>query len=163
MKTAIYPGTFDPVTNGHIDIIERALKLFDKVIVAVTNNPDKTSFFSMLERMEMLKKSIPEKVEVDSFNCLLVDYCKKKKAGVIIRGLRAVSDFDYEFQMTIMNRKLNKDIETVFLMPHTEYFFLSSSIVRQVAKLGGSLEYLVPNFVEKKLRVNGNRKDSKNI
>lgn len=152
MKIAVYAGTFDPVTNGHIDIVERALKLFDKVIVAVAENPEKKAFFTVGERKEMLKKCLKGNVEIDSFNGLLVDYCKKKKANVIIRGLRAVSDFDFEFQMTIMNRNLNKNIETVFFMTDKEYFFLKSSTVRQVAKLGGNLNGLVPNIVEKKLK-----------
>lgn len=152
MRTSVYAGTFDPVTNGHIDIVERALKLFDKVIVAVAENPEKKAFFTVEERKDMLRRCLKGNVEVDSFNCLLADYLKKKKINITIRGLRAVSDFDFEFQMTVMNRKLNKDIETVFFMTDKEYFFLKSSTVRQVAKLGGSLNGLVPDIVEKKLK-----------
>ena len=153
MTLAIYPGSFDPITMGHIDVIKRALKMFDKVIVAVGNSKDKKYTFSMEERMEMVKESVKDlDVEVDSFSGLLVDYAKSKEATVIIRGLRAVSDFEYEFQSTLMNRKLNEDVETVFIMTRGMYVYLSSSIVKEVASLNGDLNGMVPSNVERKLR-----------
>ena len=156
MKTAVYPGSFDPITNGHLDVIERAAKLFGKVIVAVIGNPEKTSFFSLKDRLQMLKESIPpgcRNVEIESFDGLLVDYVKKEKAGAVVRGLRAVSDFDYEFQMALTNRRMAPDIETVFLMTDYRYSYLSSSFVKQIARLGGDISGLVPGAVEKHLRL----------
>jgi pantetheine-phosphate adenylyltransferase len=152
-RTAIYPGSFDPVTNGHLDIIKRAVKLFDKVIVAVINNPDKNLLFSAAERVKMLEECFAgqPKLEIDSFDGLLVDYAEKKKAKAIIRGLRAISDFDYEFQMALTNRKLDPEIETVFLMTDHKYSYLNSSLVRQIAKLGGDIKELVPLAVSKRL------------
>ncbi|OGC22117.1 pantetheine-phosphate adenylyltransferase [candidate division WOR-1 bacterium RIFOXYB2_FULL_42_35] len=149
MKVAIYPGSFDPVTNGHVDIIKRAAKLFGRVIVAVIGNPGKNPQFTLLERVQMLKASLQgvKNVQVDSFDGLLVDYAKKKKAKTIVRGLRAVSDFDYEFQMALTNRKMAKDIETVFLMTDYKYSYLSSSFVKQIAGLGGDVGELVPKAV----------------
>lgn len=154
MKRAIYPGSFDPVTNGHLDVLKRATEIFDEVYVAVIANPEKKPFFSFEDRLEMLKiaaKGI-KKVKVDSFKGLLVDYAKKIKACAIVRGLRAVSDFDYEFQMALTNRKLNPEVETVFLMTDYKYSYLSSSMVRQLARLKGDITGLVPNNVIKKLK-----------
>jgi len=153
-RIAVYPGSFDPVTNGHIDVIKRALQLFDRVIVAVIENPSKEVVFSVDERMEILRavtRRLPG-VVVSHFDGLLVDYVKKKGAKVIIRGLRAVSDFEYEFQMALTNRKLAPDIETVFLMPADRYTYLSSSIVKEVVSLNGSVAGLVPREVEARLR-----------
>ncbi|MBU1026759.1 MAG: pantetheine-phosphate adenylyltransferase [Candidatus Margulisbacteria bacterium] len=153
MKVAIYPGSFDPITNGHVDIIKRASELFDKVIVAVIRNPEKKARFSLDERVEMLQQSFRtvKLVEVDSFDGLLVDYAKKKKANIIVRGLRAVSDFDYEFQMALTNRKMAPKIETLFFMTDYKYSYLSSSFVKQIARLGGDISELVPSAVANKL------------
>ncbi len=153
MNIAVYPGSFDPVTNGHIDIIERAANLFDQVIVSVIKNPDKKSKFSLLQREKMIEKSVPhlDNVKVESFEGLLVDYAKKKKARVIVRGLRAVSDFDYEFQMALTNRKMAPDIETLFFMTDYKYSYLSSSFVKQIASLGGDIKDLAPKAVAKAL------------
>jgi pantetheine-phosphate adenylyltransferase len=154
MKIAIYPGSFDPVTNGHVDVIERAAKLFHKVIVAVIRNPEKRAQFSLTERVGMLKESLTnhKNVLVDSFDGLLVDYARKKKAMTIIRGLRAVSDFDYEFQMALTNRKMAPKIETLFFMTDYKYSYLSSSFVKQIARLGGDISSLVPKAVREKLK-----------
>ncbi len=153
-KIAVYPGSFDPVTNGHIDVIKRAVRLFDQVIVAVIENAGKNVLFSVDERMEMLTAVTRglSGVVVSHFDGLLVDYVKKNRAKVIIRGLRAVSDFEYEFQMALTNRKLAPDIETVFLMPAEAYTYLSSSIVKEVVSLKGKVEGLVPRQVEARLR-----------
>lgn len=153
-RIGIYPGSFDPVTNGHIDLIERALRIVDELIVAVAHTASKESLFSISERVGMLKEATSDipNVRVSSLDGLLVDYARKEKAQVIIRGVRAVSDFEYEFQMALMNRKLNKDVETVFMMPDARYSFLSSSIMKEVVSFGGSLCDLVPPVVEKKLR-----------
>jgi len=154
MKTAIYPGSFDPVTCGHIDVVERAARIFGKVYVAVIANPEKEASFSLADRIAMLKGATRhiKKVTVDSFDGLLVDYARAKRARAIIRGLRAVSDFDYEFQMALANRKMCPEIETVFLMTDSKYAFLSSSLVRQISGLGGSVSGLVPKNVEKKFK-----------
>ncbi len=154
---AIYPGTFDPVTNGHIDLIKRALKLFSRLIVAIGENPAKKPLFSLEERLEMLEESlkdIPERdrLEITSFSGLLVEFARKKGAKVIVRGLRAVSDFEYEFQLALMNRRLARDIDTVFLMPGFRWIFISSTIIKEAARFGGSVEGLVPPIVEKKLK-----------
>lgn len=150
---AVYPGTFDPVTNGHLDIIKRALKIFDKIIVAVGDNPVKKALFTTDERIKMLKESTKNlSVEIDSFSGLLVDYLKKKNSKTIIRSLRAISDFDYEFQMTITNRELDDNVDTLFFMTDKEYFYLNSGLVKQVAKHNGDLSKSVPKFVEKKLK-----------
>lgn len=153
MAKVIYPGTFDPVTNGHIDIINRAVELFDQVIVTVAKNPGKTALFSVEERVEMLKESLKgyDKVRVDSFDGLVVDHAKNVGAVGIIRGLRAVSDFEYEFQMALMNRKLAGDITTILLMPHARYTYLNSTIVRNLAQFHGNVAEFVPPIVLKKL------------
>ncbi len=150
---AVYPGTFDPATNGHLDIIKRAAKLFDKVIVAVLINRSKQPIFSVKERLKQLKeitKDIPN-VEVDSFDGLLAEYMKKKDSHIAVRGLRAVSDLEYEFQIANTNRALNKEMDTIFLMPRAKYTYLSSSMVREVYSLGGRLQDYVPEVVEKAL------------
>ncbi|RLE02685.1 MAG: pantetheine-phosphate adenylyltransferase, partial [Candidatus Aminicenantes bacterium] len=149
-----YPGSFDPITNGHVDIILRGLKIFDKILIAVLENPKKTPLFSTKERVEMIKEIFAkeEKVEVKSFHGLLVDFARKNKAHVVMRGLRAISDFEYEFQMALMNRKLDPEIETLFMMPNVKYSFLSSRLVKEVCMLGGCLTGLVPEIVEKRLR-----------
>jgi pantetheine-phosphate adenylyltransferase len=154
MKIAVYPGSFDPVTNGHVDVIERASRMFGKVYVAVIRNPEKEAYFALKDRMEMLKQATRhiKNVAVDSFSGLLVDYAKKKGALAIIRGLRVGSDFDYEFQMALTNRKLNPKIETVFFMTDGKYAFLSSSLVKQIAKLRGALTGMVPPNVAKKMK-----------
>lgn len=158
MKIAVYPGSFDPITNGHLDVIERASRLFDRVIVALIKNPDKTPQFSLKDRMAMLAASVPhcDNVEVDNFEGLLVEYVASKKACAVVRGLRAVSDFDYEFQMALTNRRLAPDIETVFLMTDYRYSYLSSSVVKQIAGLGGDVSGLVPAAVA--LHLKGKRK-----
>ncbi|HYE80573.1 MAG TPA: pantetheine-phosphate adenylyltransferase [Clostridia bacterium] len=150
MKIAVCPGSFDPATNGHIDIIKRSGELFDKVIVAVLNNPSKQPLFSVEERVELLKKTCcsMENVEIDSFSGLLIEYAKSRNASVIVKGLRAVSDFEYELQMALMNKKLNPGIETVFMMTSSKYSYLSSSLVKEVAKLGGCIKGLVPETIE---------------
>ncbi|MTI67582.1 MAG: pantetheine-phosphate adenylyltransferase [Firmicutes bacterium] len=146
----VYPGSFDPVTYGHLDIIKRSRRKFDKVIVAVLNNPSKKALFSVEERIELLKKATKnmDNVEIDCFTGLLVDYVKGKDISMIIKGLRAVSDFEYELQMALMNNRLNTDIETFFLMTGSEYSFLSSSLVKEVAKFDGDISQLVPKEVE---------------
>ncbi len=148
---AIYPGTFDPVTNGHIDLIMRARKIFPDLIVAVAHNPSKHTMFSSKERVDMLKKSV-KGVKVEEFKGLVVDYARRKKAKVLIRGLRMISDFEYEFQMALTNRKLAKDIETFFLMPHESYSFLSSKLIKEAAYLGANISCFVPALVEKALK-----------
>lgn len=153
-RIAIYPGTFDPVTNGHCDIIHRGLKLFDRLIVAVAVNGSKTPLFSVEERLSMLSESLKgiPNLAVDSFSTLLVDYAAEKGAETIIRGLRAVSDFEYEFQMALMNRKLNKNIQTVFLMTGMRWIFISSSIIKEASQFGGDTRKLVPPVVYEKLK-----------
>lgn len=153
-KLAIYPGTFDPLTNGHISIIKRALKIFDRLVVAILINPSKTPLFSLEERIDMINeifKGEPN-VEVDTFNGLLIDYAVQKKSNVIVRGLRALSDFEYEFQMALMNRKLNRDIQSVFLMTDYKWFYISSTIVKEAARYGGDIKGLVPPFICAKLK-----------
>jgi pantetheine-phosphate adenylyltransferase len=152
-KIGIYPGTFDPITFGHIDIIKRSVILFDKVIVAVTTNPSKSPLFSVTERIEMIKLVTPdiENIEIDGFNDLLVNYARIKQATAIIRGLRATSDFEYEFQMALVNRKLSESLLTVFLMPNEKYTYLNSTIVKEVARLKGDIRCFVPLEIQQKL------------
>ena len=152
-KVAIYPGSFDPVTNGHIDIVERGLKLFDKIIVSILHNPSKQYLFTLAEREEMLKDSMKKlkNIEIDSFDGLLVDYAASRKANAILRGLRAMSDFEYEFQMALMNRRLNREVQTVFLMTGLRWIFTSSSIIKEAIQFGGNIEGMVPRLVQKKL------------
>jgi pantetheine-phosphate adenylyltransferase len=149
-KVAIYPGTFDPVTKGHIDVMERSLRLFDRVYVGVFDNVSKSVLFSNQERIAMIRQATAhlQGLEVEAFYSLLVDYAKARGACAIIRGLRAVSDFDYEFQMTLMNRKLDSMTETVFMMPSEEYVYVSSRLIKEVVGLGGRVTGLVPDFVE---------------
>jgi len=151
---AIYPGSFDPITNGHLDLIERASKLFDRLIVALLRNLEKDALFSLQEREEMLVESLRHlpNVSVDSFDGLLVDYARRKGAQVILRGIRAVSDYEYELQMALMNRQLEPGVETVFMLPGEAYSYLSSRLVKEVARLGGSVKGLVPPQVEKRIR-----------
>jgi len=153
-KIAIYPGSFDPITNGHIDIIKRARLLFDKIIIAVNDNPQKPFLFTAKERVEMIKEilNLSTGVEVESFRGLLVHYADKKGASFIIRGLRALSDFEYEFQIDLMNRKLNPKIQTVYLMTNQSYSYLSSSIIKEIIRLGGNTPSLIPDLVRKKLQ-----------
>ena len=149
MVRAIYPGSFDPVTNGHLDIIDRASKVFDHLVVVVLENPRKVSTFSMDEKVEMLNKIVTpyKNVEVDSYKGLLIDYAQKSGASIIIKGLRAISDFEFEFQMALTNRKLNCDVETMFMMTNNMYSFISSSIVKEVAGYGGEIKDLVPSLL----------------
>ena len=152
-KIAIYPGTFDPITLGHVDIIERASVVFDTVIVTLAVNPAKETMFNSRERKEMIEEAISDKpnVSVEKFNGLIVDFAKKNNASVIIRGLRAVSDFEYEFQMALMNRQLAENITTVFLMPHEKFTYLNSTIVRNISGFGGNIEKFVTKYVATKL------------
>lgn len=153
-KIAVYPGSFDPVTNGHINLIERALEVFDKLVVAVAHNPNKSGLFSVEERLEMIRVALKNdpRVTVASFKGLLVDFVEKQGGRVIIRGLRALSDFEYEFQMTLMNRKLNRKVDTIFLMTGYKWFYISSRIIKEAASLGGSVRGLVPEIVHQRLK-----------
>lgn len=147
MTVAIYPGTFDPLTNGHLDLIKRSVRMFDKLIVAIFENTMKGPMFSVEERRDLIEKSIQGlgNIEIDTFsNTLLVFYAKQRRAHVIIRGLRAIADFEYEFQMTLMNRRLDEDIETIFMMPREEYTYVASRLIKEVAAYGGNVEELVP-------------------
>ncbi len=151
---AIYPGSFDPLTNGHVDIIQRGSRLFDRIVVGVLINSEKAPLFTIPERVEIARNVFREwpNVEVDTFDGLLVEYARRKRASVIVRGLRAISDFEYEMQMALMNRRLNPDVETVFMMPAEPYTYVSSRLVKEVVALGGSVSGLVPRLVEERLR-----------
>ena len=153
MRTAIYPGSFDPLTNGHLDVIERAAKLFDKVIVAIANNDTKNPLFTLAERRDLVNRSLSllKNVETDTFDGLLVEYVERRSGQAILRGLRAVSDFEFEFQLALMNRKLNERVETIFMMPKDTYTFLSSRIVKEIARLGGDVSAFVPPHVREAL------------
>ena len=159
MRTAIYPGSFDPLTNGHLDVVQRAAKLFDRVIVAVAKNESKHPLFTLAERVTLVQKAVAKlpNVQADSFSGLLVEYVVERKAQAIVRGLRAVSDFEFEFQLALMNRKLDESIETIFMMPKDTYTFLSSGIVKEIARLGGDVRSFVPPNVQlalkKKLKI----------
>jgi pantetheine-phosphate adenylyltransferase len=164
IRTAIYPGSFDPLTNGHLDVIERAAKLFDRVVVAVAKNDSKHPLFTLAERLALVKAAVRHlsHVEADSFEGLLIEYVARQKAQAVVRGLRAVSDFEFEFQLALMNRKLNDEFETIFMMPKDTYTFLSSRIVKEIAKLGGDVSAFVPPHVKialiKKLKPRRRRK-----
>jgi pantetheine-phosphate adenylyltransferase len=151
---AIYPGSFDPLTNGHVDIIQRGSRFFDRIVIAVANNMEKAPLFTVPERVSIAREVFQDwpVVEVDTFDGLLVDYARRKQASVIVKGLRAVSDFEYELQMALMNRRLNQDVETVFMMPAEPYTYVSSRLVKEVVALGGSVHGLVPEVVESRLR-----------
>jgi pantetheine-phosphate adenylyltransferase len=153
-RIAIYPGSFDPVTLGHIDITKRGLKLFDRIIVAILHNPGKKSLFSIEERLDMLQESMADikNIEFDTFDGLLVDYAHQRGAHAVLRGMRAVSDFEYEFQLALMNRKLNRDVETVFFMTGLRWIFTSSSIIKEAARFGGDVSDMVPPCVNKRLK-----------
>lgn len=153
MRRAVYPGSFDPVTNGHVDVVDRARKLFDEVVVAVAHNDEKQPLFSLKERVEFLQSTVGkiDNVRVVHFDGLLVDFALREKANAVIRGLRAVSDFEFEFQMALMNRKLEGNLETIFLMPKEEYTYLSSRLVKEIARLGGDVSQFVPAAVAKSL------------
>ncbi|MFC1580118.1 pantetheine-phosphate adenylyltransferase [Thermodesulfobacteriota bacterium] len=153
-RVAVYPGTFDPITNGHLSIVNRALKIFDNLIIAILNNPHKAPLFTLQERIDMIRevfKGKPE-VRVDAFDGLLVDYVVQMKTNVILRGLRALSDFEYEFQMALMNRKLNREVQSVFLMTDYKWFYTSSTIIKEAASLNGDINGLVPAMVSRKLK-----------
>lgn len=153
-KKAIYPGSFDPITNGHVDIIKRALEIFDKILIAVLENPQKEPLFTTKERMDMIKEIFADRkdVEVKAFHGLLVEFAKKNNVKIVIRGLRAISDFEYEFQMALMNQKLDPDIETFFMVPNISYSYLSSKLIKEIFMLGGCLTGLVPELVVSQLQ-----------
>ena len=154
MKTAVYPGSFDPVTNGHIDLIERAMCIFDKLIVVIAEHRDKSPLFTMEERVEMVKEVTKgyDRVAVDRWSGITVDYVRRQGASIIVRGLRAISDFEFELQMALMNRNMDSEIETVFLMPSLQYSYIRSSLVKEVASFGGCLDGLVPDIVIRRLK-----------
>jgi pantetheine-phosphate adenylyltransferase len=153
-KVAIYPGTFDPITNGHLSVVNRALKIFDKLVIAILTNPAKEPLFTLEERIYMIKEAVQNgaKIEVDTFDGLLVDYAVKKETNVIVRGLRALSDFEYEFQTALMNRKLNRDVQSIFLMTDYKWFYTSSTIIKEAARFNGDVSGLVPELVNQKLK-----------
>lgn len=157
MSVAVYPGSFDPITNGHTSILRSGLVAFEKIVVAVLHNPRKNALFTVEERIEMIRESVeemgqdPSRVEVDTFDGLLVDYCRRKNARIILRGLRAVADFEYELQMANMNRHLNDEVETVFIMADDAYFYVSSNLIKEAATLGGDVRALVPGPVASRL------------
>lgn len=152
-RIAVYPGSFDPITNGHLDIIHRALEFVDRLVIAILVNPEKEAFFTVEERVDLIRKvvEVNHRVQIDQFDGLLVEYAKKLQARIILRGLRAVTDFDYEFQMALMNRRLEPQIETVFLVPAEQYTYVSSRLVKEIVSLGGTVKGLVPPAVEQKM------------
>ena len=154
---AIYPGSFDPLTNGHLDLIARAAKIFDHLVVAILRNSSKNPLFTVEERVAMLSEGIAEfeNVSISTFDGLLVDFAREQKAQAVVRGIRAISDYEYEFQMALMNRRLSPDVETIFLMPDAKYSFVSSRLVKEVFRLGGSVEGLVPKFVIERMKDKG--------
>ena len=151
---AVYPGFFDPITNGHLSVVSRALEIFDNLIIAILNNPKKVPLFSIEERIEMIEKAVNKnsRIEVDTFDGLLVDYAVHKNSNVVLRGLRALSDFEYEFQMALMNRKLNRDVQSIFLMTDYKWFYISSTIIKEAASFGGDVSGLVPDIVNENLK-----------
>lgn len=153
-RVAIYPGSFDPITNGHLSLLRRGLQIFDKIIVAIAINPNKKPLFTLEERLDILKIVLKDysRVEIDHFQGLLVDYVQQKETNIILRGLRALSDFEYEFQMALMNRKLSRKVQTVFMMTDYQWFYISSTIIKEAASLGGNIEGLVPEIVHQRLR-----------
>ena len=153
-KTVVYPGSYDPLTNGHIDIIKRGLKIFNKIVVAALKNPSKTYLFSLEERMQIMKDTFAknDRIEIDYFEGLLVDYLRKRNINTVVRGLRAISDFEIEFQMALLNRQINPQIETIFLVPSVNYSFVSSRLIKQVYQLGGEIKTMVPAIVDQKLK-----------
>jgi pantetheine-phosphate adenylyltransferase len=153
-RVAIYPGSFDPITNGHLSLLRRGLQIFDKIIVAIAINPNKKPLFTLEERLDILKAVLKDypRVEIDHFQGLLVDYVQKKETNIVLRGLRALSDFEYEFQMALMNRKLSRKVQTVFMMTDYQWFYISSTIIKEAASLGGNIEGLVPEIVYQRLR-----------
>ena len=157
VNLAVYPGTFDPITNGHVDILRRSLKIFDRVVVALAENVRKTPLFSLEERRAMITEALggDPRIEIDAFQGLLAEYCRRRGATVMIRGLRALADFEYEFQLTHMNRRLAPDLETVFMMPAEKFSYVSSRLVKEIFRLGGSVEGLVPALVLEKLKERG--------
>ncbi|HKS37671.1 MAG TPA: pantetheine-phosphate adenylyltransferase [Verrucomicrobiae bacterium] len=164
MRTVIYPGSFDPLTNGHLDVIQRAAKLFDRVVVAIATNESKNPLFSLAERRDLVSRCVEglKNVEADTFDGLLVNYVERRSGQAIIRGLRAVSDFEFEFQLALMNRKLNERVETIFMMPKDTYTFLSSRIVKEIARLGGDVSPFVPPVVQKALTAKLSKSKGKN-
>lgn len=152
MVRALYPGSFDPVTSGHVDLVERGLALFDNLTVAVAANSQKSPLFEVEERIEMLREVLPDVVEVVSFRGLVVDYCRTHGHSVILRGLRTVNDFEYEYQMALTNRHMNDDVETVFVMPSAEYSYISSSLIKDIVQFGGDVSDFVPALVEQRMR-----------
>jgi pantetheine-phosphate adenylyltransferase len=153
-RAAIYPGTFDPITNGHLSVVSRALKIFDKLVIAILTNPAKKPLFTLEERIYMIRESVQNgaNIEVDTFDGLLVDYVVQKEANVIVRGLRALSDFEYEFQTALMNRKLNREVQSIFLMTDYKWFYTSSTIIKEAASFNGDVSGLVPELVNQKLK-----------
>lgn len=165
MRTVIYPGSFDPITNGHLDVVQRAARIFDRVVVAVAQNDSKQPLFTLAERRRLVAQAVVDvpNAEVDSFEGLLVDYVVSRGASVVLRGLRAVSDFEFEFQLALMNRKLNEQVETIFMMPKDTYTFLSSRMVKEICRLGGNISAFVPSEVELALRRKLGRAASRKI